>query len=158
MDTNNCGELQPGGKGQEPSWPPVNAPTPLLWRNESQGKDLAQGWWGTLNCPQERFAMLQHNIFISQQQLDVSHFPSQRERKRLSLQMGTKKLPLVHMAGQQRWWESSSLPEQHNLSSEEPLKLDFSRAAEWWTASWSFTNKWWGNEKSSVAWLSSKTV
>lgn len=102
--------------------------------------------------------MLQHNIFTSQQQLDVSHFPSQWERKRLSLQMGTKKLPLAHMAGQQRWWESSSLPEQHRLSSEEPLKLDFSRAAEWWTASWSFTNKWWGNEKSSVAWLSSKTV
>lgn len=154
MDTNNCGELQPGGKGQELSWPPVNARTPLLWRNENQGRNLAQGSWKALNCLQEGFAMVQH-VFISQ---DISHFPSQWEGKRLSLEVGTKKLPLVHMAGQQRQWESSSLSEEHNLSSEELLKLDFSRPAERWAASWSFTNKRWGDEKSSVAWLSSKTV
>lgn len=80
--------------------------------------------------------MVQDKVFISQERRDVSHFPSQWEGKRLALQIGTKKLPLFHMAGQQRWRESSSLPEEHHVSSEEQLKLDFSRAA-----SWSFTNK-----------------
>lgn len=64
------------------------------------------------------------------EQLDVSYFPSQWEGKKLSLQMGTKTLPLVHMAGQQRQRESSRLPEEHDLSCEEQLKLGFSRAAE----------------------------
>lgn len=53
MDTNNCGELQPGGKGQEPSWPPVNAPTPLLWRNES-GKRPGPGLVGNSELPAVR--------------------------------------------------------------------------------------------------------
>lgn len=91
----------------------------------------------------ESSATVQHNVFISQSQLDASHFPSQWEGKRLSLQMGTKKLLLVHMAGQRRW-ESSCLSEAHNLLSDD--QLDFSRAAEWWAASWSFTNKWQGDE------------
>lgn len=40
--------------------------------------------------------MVQHNVFTSQVQMDVCHVPSQWEGKRLSLQTGTKKLPLGH--------------------------------------------------------------
>lgn len=127
-------------EGKDKSPPDHHKPTTTSaleeWESGNRpGPRLVELELKALICPQEGFAVVQQNVFTSQEQLDVSHFPSQWEGKRLSLQMGTKKLPLVHMADQQRQWERSSLPEEHNLWSEEQLKLDFSRAAEWWTAS-----------------------
>lgn len=60
------------GKGQETSWTPLNTPTSLLWRNESQGRDPALGWCRTLNCLQEGSAVVQHDAFTSQVQMDAS--------------------------------------------------------------------------------------
>lgn len=84
------------GKDKRP--PEYHWPHQHLCSGGMRAKEEIQhrGWWKTLNCLQVGSAVVQHNVFTSQVQMDVCHVPSQWEGKRLSLQTGTKKLPLGH--------------------------------------------------------------